>query len=102
MIAAVRRTVHGGLALVPVVQRRPRRALGQAQETPTITPAEAWTKLNADCLEMLKSESACRGLLGTQAIYFPVEERPKVPSWAYLLIGSALGFAVANLVGDEV
>lgn len=100
MIAAVRKLGYGRLALVPVTQK-PRRALGQTDSTPTMTPADAWAALNANCLDMLKSEEACRGLLGTQPLYFPVEERPKIPSWAYLILGVSVGFAVANLVGKD-
>lgn len=96
MIAAVSKTGKR-LAIVPVISRR---ALGQADTTTAMTPAEAWTELNKNCLDMLKSEEACRGLLGTKPLYFPVEERPKIPSWVYLLLGISFGFAIANLVGE--
>lgn len=101
MIAAVRRTGYGRLALVPIRQRISRIALGQANDTtPVMTPAQAWTELNKNCVDMLKSEEACRGLLGTKEIYFPIEKRPSIPWWAYLVLGIGAGFAIANLVGE--
>ena len=78
------------------------KILGQADTTPTtITPAQAWVQLNIKCMEMLKSESACRGLLGTQPLYFAPEARPSIPTWAWLVLGVAAGFSVAKLVGES-
>jgi len=95
MLATVRR-----FGIVPIFKYS-RNILGADDTVPAITPAQAWTQLNADCMDMLKSEDACRGLLGTQALYFAPEERPKIPSWAYLLLGITGGFMAANLLVAE-
>lgn len=74
----------------------PRRVFG-AVEIVQATPAQVWNDLKALCITKTTPE-VCAGLLGTQALYFAPEERPKIPSWAWLLVGTIAGISILRLL----
>lgn len=72
------------------------RGLGQIATE--YTPAQVWDAVYVKCREMT-TDDVCYGLLGPRPIYFTPEVRPKIPSWAWALVGAIAGLSLSRLMG---